>query len=173
MATLCMPAVSTSAAPVRWVRHGKFSQSSELTGKHDAVLGGDLQEAVSAVLVDLRLRQSVNLPLHLLHGERCLLCQLPQHGVGEDQRVVLAAMFCRCKHSKVRLKRLPRRARGSDASSGCCTLQFKILSLLALWAKRMYLWWGLCTSYLHACQMRVTVGDSCLCCCSYVTYSKR
>ena len=26
--------------------------------------------------------------------------------------------------------------------------------------QRMYLWWSLCTLYLHACQMRVTVGDS-------------
>ena len=25
---------------------------------------------------------------------------------------------------------------------------------------RMYLWWSLCTLYLHACQVRVTVGDS-------------
>ena len=24
---------------------------------------------------------------------------------------------------------------------------------------RMHLWWSLCTSYLHACQVRVTVGD--------------
>ena len=132
MATFCTPTKSISTAPARQMHCGKFSQSSELTGEHDAVLGGDLQEAVSAVLVDLCLWQSVNLPLHLLHGERCLLCQLPQHGVGEDQRVVLAAMFCSCKHSKVRLKRLPRRARRSDASSRCCTLQLKILSLLAL-----------------------------------------
>ena len=35
----------------------------------------------------------------------------------------------------------------------------------------MYLWWSLCTSYLHACQLvRVTVGDSGLCCCTCVTY---
>ena len=34
----------------------------------------------------------------------------------------------------------------------------------------MYLWWSLCTSYLHACQMRVTVGDSGLCCCACVAY---
>ena len=27
----------------------------------------------------------------------------------------------------------------------------------------MYLWW-FCTLYLHACQMRVTIGDSGLCC---------
>ena len=27
----------------------------------------------------------------------------------------------------------------------------------------MYLWWSLCTLYLHACQVRVTVGDSGLC----------
>ena len=24
----------------------------------------------------------------------------------------------------------------------------------------MYLWWSLCTLYLHACQVRVTLGDS-------------
>ena len=36
---------------------------------------------------------------------------------------------------------------------------------------RMYLWWSLCTLYLHACQVRVTVGDSGLCCCTFVTSS--
>ena len=30
------------------------------------------------------------------------------------------------------------------------------------------LWWSLCTLYLHACQVRVTVGDSGLCCCTCV-----
>ena len=34
----------------------------------------------------------------------------------------------------------------------------------------MYLWWSLCTLYLHACQVRVTVGDLGLCCCACVTY---
>ena len=39
---------------------------------------------------------------------------------------------------------------------------------------RMYLWWSLCTLYsctlyLLACQVRVTIGDSCLCCCVCVT----
>ena len=29
--------------------------------------------------------------------------------------------------------------------------------------QRMYLWWSLCTLYLLACQVRVTVGDSGLC----------
>ena len=33
----------------------------------------------------------------------------------------------------------------------------------------MYLWWSLCTFDLHACRMRVTVGDSGLCCCTCVT----
>ena len=33
---------------------------------------------------------------------------------------------------------------------------------------RMYLWWSLCTMYLHTCQVRVTVGNSGLCCC--ITY---
>ena len=35
---------------------------------------------------------------------------------------------------------------------------------------RMYLWWSLCALYLHACQVRVTVGDSGLCCCTCVAY---
>ena len=34
---------------------------------------------------------------------------------------------------------------------------------------RMYLWWSLCTLYLLACQVRVTVGDSVLCRCVCVT----
>ena len=38
---------------------------------------------------------------------------------------------------------------------------------------RMYLWWSLCTLYLHACWVRVTVGDSGLCCCVCVTYFDR
>ena len=29
---------------------------------------------------------------------------------------------------------------------------------------RMYLWWSLCTLYLLACQVRVIIGDSGLCC---------
>ena len=37
----------------------------------------------------------------------------------------------------------------------------------------LYLWWSLCTLYLHACQVRVTVGDSGLCCCACVTTFKR
>ena len=36
----------------------------------------------------------------------------------------------------------------------------------------MYLWWSLYTLYLHACQVRVTVGDSGLCCCVCVTSFK-
>ena len=36
--------------------------------------------------------------------------------------------------------------------------------------KRMYLRWNSCTLYLHACQVRVTVGDTGLCCCTCVTY---
>ena len=35
---------------------------------------------------------------------------------------------------------------------------------------RMYLLWSLCTLYLHACQVRVTVGDAGLCCCTCVAY---
>ena len=38
---------------------------------------------------------------------------------------------------------------------------------------RMYLWWSLCTLYLHACQVGVSVGDSVLCCCTCDTYFKR
>jgi len=34
---------------------------------------------------------------------------------------------------------------------------------------RMYLRWSLCTRYLHTCQVRVTVGNSGLCCCTCVT----
>ena len=30
------------------------------------------------------------------------------------------------------------------------------------------LWWSSCTLYLHACQVRVTVGYSSLCCCTCV-----
>ena len=33
--------------------------------------------------------------------------------------------------------------------------------------------WSLCTLYLHAFQVRVTVGDSGLCCCASVTSVKR
>ena len=36
----------------------------------------------------------------------------------------------------------------------------------------MYFWWSLCPLYLHACQVRVAVGDSGLCCCTRVTYFK-
>ena len=35
------------------------------------------------------------------------------------------------------------------------------------------LWWSLCTSYLHACQVRVTVGDSGLRCCVLVASLER
>ena len=38
---------------------------------------------------------------------------------------------------------------------------------------RMYLWWSLCTLNLFACQVRVTVGDSGLCCCVCVTSFER
>ena len=37
--------------------------------------------------------------------------------------------------------------------------------------RRLYLWWSSCTLYLLACQVRVTVGDSGLCCCD--TYFQR
>ena len=35
---------------------------------------------------------------------------------------------------------------------------------------RMYLWWRLRILYLPTCQVRVTVGDSGLCCCTCVRY---
>ena len=38
---------------------------------------------------------------------------------------------------------------------------------------RAPLGWSLCTLYLHACQLRVTVGDSNLCCCTWVSYFER
>ena len=38
---------------------------------------------------------------------------------------------------------------------------------------RMYLWWSLCTLYLHACQLRVAVGDSGLCCCACIACFKQ
>ena len=38
--------------------------------------------------------------------------------------------------------------------------------------KRMYIWWSLCTLYLHICQGRVATGDSGLCCCTCVTSFK-
>ena len=34
----------------------------------------------------------------------------------------------------------------------------------------MYLWWSLCTLYLHACRVIVTVGNSDLCCCTCIMY---
>ena len=37
----------------------------------------------------------------------------------------------------------------------------------------LYLWWSLCTLYLQAGQVRVTVGDSGLCCCPCMTFFER
>ena len=37
----------------------------------------------------------------------------------------------------------------------------------------MYLWWSLCPLYFLAYQLRVTVGDSDLCCCVCVTSIER
>ena len=45
-----------------------------------------------------------------------------------------------------------------------------IVLISAWWCS---LWWSLCRLYLHACQVRVTVGDSGLCCCTCVNYLKR
>ena len=38
---------------------------------------------------------------------------------------------------------------------------------------KMYLWWSLCTLYLRARQMRVTISNSGLCCRICVTFFKR
>ena len=38
---------------------------------------------------------------------------------------------------------------------------------------QVYLWWSLCTLCLHTCQVRVTVGNSGLCCWTYITYLER
>ena len=39
-----------------------------------------------------------------------------------------------------------------------------VVSEKAVAGLRLYRWWSLCTLYLHACQMRVTVGNSGFCC---------
>ena len=46
-------------------------------------------------------------------------------------------------------------------------LSIIIVSVISL---RMYIWWSLCTLYLHICEARVTVGDSGLCFCTGATY---
>ena len=43
--------------------------------------------------------------------------------------------------------------------------RFCLLLFLFCFVMRMYLSWSLCAFYLHACQVRVTVGDSGLCRC--------
>ena len=35
-----------------------------------------------------------------------------------------------------------------------------------------YLWWSLCTLYLHVCQVRVAVGDSGLCCACVTSFER-
>ena len=47
------------------------------------------------------------------------------------------------------------------------------LRSLLLYLCYVYLWWSLFTLYLHSCQVRVTVGDSGLCCCICGTYFER
>ena len=37
---------------------------------------------------------------------------------------------------------------------------------------RMYLWWSLCTLYLFACQVKVTAGDSDLCCVCLTSFER-
>ena len=38
---------------------------------------------------------------------------------------------------------------------------------------RIYLWWSSCTLYLLACQVRVTVGDSGLCCVCVTSFERK
>ena len=40
-----------------------------------------------------------------------------------------------------------------------------VLATFSTKTTRLYLWWNLCTLFLLACQVRVTLGDSDLCCC--------
>ena len=44
----------------------------------------------------------------------------------------------------------------------------ELISTQNMWHR--YLWWSLCAVYLHACQVRVTVGNSGLCCCTCIMY---
>ena len=50
---------------------------------------------------------------------------------------------------------------------------FSVVSYLSVQLQLLCLWWILCTLYLHACQVKVTVSDSGLCCCTCVTYFER
>ena len=58
---------------------------------------------------------------------------------------------------------MPHKHNSKDLSKGedVPLVEFKYL----VFTQRMYLWWSLCTLYLLPCQVRVTVGDSGLCCC--------
>ena len=58
----------------------------------------------------------------------------------------------------------------SEVYNTNCTEQAASLRILGALKNRMYLWWSLCTLYLHACQVRVTVGSSGLRCCICVMY---
>ena len=58
----------------------------------------------------------------------------------------------------------------TDSGVACRELGFKVMGAEGI---MMYLWWSLRNLYLHACQVRVTVGDSDLCCFTCVTYFDR
>ena len=49
----------------------------------------------------------------------------------------------------------------------------KLHQKYTLYILKMYLWWSLGTSYLYACQVRITVGDSGVSCGTWVTYFER
>ena len=64
----------------------------------------------------------------------------------------------------------------SNESLGCSlllVLAWQLDNLRKKKEKKKDLWWSLCILYLHACQVRVTVGDSGLCCRTCVTYFER
>ena len=48
---------------------------------------------------------------------------------------------------------------GHNCQTMNCGITFSFCSV-----SRMYFWWGLCPLYLHTCQVRVTIGNSGLCC---------
>ena len=67
---------------------------------------------------------------------------------------------------------LTTRATSDGMTVTACTSGGVYVTACNLWwslCNSMYLWWSLSTLYLHACQVRVAVGDSGLCC-TCVTY---
>ena len=53
------------------------------------------------------------------------------------------------------------------------TLKVTYIIAVYLSILRTHLWWNSCTLYLHACHVRVAVGDSGLCCCVCVASFER